>query len=77
MRVAKGKNDGVRLGRGGEEGRNPRTKARLKAATYTEKPIHASAIAARVGRVVSVSSTEGGGGGGAGGAGGGGAPRPG
>ena len=64
-------------GAGGEEGRNPRTKARLKAATYTEKPIHASAIAARVGRVVSVSSTEGGGGGGAGGAGGGGAPRPG
>mgnify|MGYP001475659158 CR=1 FL=1 len=52
-----------------------RCTARLKAATYTEKPTHASAIAARVGRVVSVSSTVGGGGGGGGGAGGG-APPP-
>ena len=50
--------------------------ARLKAATYTEKPTHASAIAARVGRVVNVSSTVGGGGGGGGGGAGGGAPPP-
>ena len=39
-----------------------------KAATYTENPSHASDIAARVGRAVTVSSVEGGGGGGGGGA---------